>query len=546
MASLALNTEVLGGKNARHLLRRTTYAFSKALIDRFAALTPTQALDLLIVDTPLILKLPYDPLPKDLPDGYWTETNLTYISEARKASIVTGWWWYNAISAPTLKYKLSHFLSTRFTIEKGNNSGKSAMFYDHLRLLLYYSYGNYKTLAKKMTYDNSMLSYLNNTNNTKNSPNENYAREFLELFTIGKGKQIEAGNYTTYTEADVVQAAKVLTGIRVKFDRSIKDADTGIPKGINNFSQHNTTTKIFSSAFKNQVINSATNDASMDTEFNVFVEMVFSQLATAQHICRKLYQYFVKSNISDEVENDVIAPLAQELYNTGYEILPVVRRLLQSKHFYDLDDSIANDETIGGMIKSPLQLLCEICTYFPAAIPDPSISPNDFYINFWFNFIDKYFFTGANMILFDPDNVAGYPAYHQEPDFDKNWISAATLVARYRLGESLVEGKNKISGNGNIAGQINITEAIKTSNIVSSQSDPYILTSELCNALFAQEPDADRVKYYMNSFLLQGYDTHYWTDAWNAFINTKNSSVVEPRLKLLLTNILRSPESQIF
>ena len=57
-----------------------------------------------------------------------------------------------------------------------------------------------------------MLIYLNNTSNTKSAPNENYAREFLELFTIGKGPQIEAGNYTTFTEVDVVQAARVLTG----------------------------------------------------------------------------------------------------------------------------------------------------------------------------------------------------------------------------------------------------------------------------------------------------------------------------------------------
>ena len=64
---------------------------------------------------------------------------------------------------------MSHFLSTRFTVEKNNGAGTSTEFYDHIRLLLYYAYGNYKTLAKKITLDNSMLLYLNNTTNNKNS-----------------------------------------------------------------------------------------------------------------------------------------------------------------------------------------------------------------------------------------------------------------------------------------------------------------------------------------------------------------------------------------
>jgi uncharacterized protein (DUF1800 family) len=546
MASLNLSTAVLGQKNAKHLLRRATFVYSKTLINQFAALTPTQALNLLLVNNPLTLNLPYDPLPIGTPDGYWTEATDVSNSQARKSILVSGWWWYNAIKSPTLKYKLCHFLSTRFTVEKNNNAGRSSEFYDYVRLLLHYSYGNYKTLAKKMTYNNSMLVYLNNTQNTKNSPNENYAREFLELFTIGKGPQIAAGNYTTYTEADVVQAARVLTGIRRQADRTVIDADTNIPKGIKDFGQHNVTTKAFSSAFNGQIITSATDAASMDLEFNTFVEMVFSKQATAKNICRKIYQYFVKSNITAEIENDIIAPLALDLFNNGYEIAPIVRRLLQSQHFYDLDDANANDETVGGIIKSPLQQVSEICTYLQATIPNPETAPYDFYHVFWNNFLHNTFFAGSNMLPFDPENVAGHPAYHQAPDFDKNWISASTLIARYRLGESLLDGRNRISLNANIVGKINISEVIKTSNIVSVKDDPYILTSELCNALFAQEPNADRVNYYMNSYLLQGFASYYWTDAWNTFISTNNNSVVESRLKLLLIQILRAPESQIY
>ncbi|MFB0910725.1 MAG: hypothetical protein QMA99_07240, partial [Flavobacterium sp.] len=73
------------------------------------------------VDSPLTLPLPYDPLPIDSPDGFWTEsTNLPTLfdTQKRRGTIVAGWWWYNAINSPTLKFKLCHFLSTRFTVIK--------------------------------------------------------------------------------------------------------------------------------------------------------------------------------------------------------------------------------------------------------------------------------------------------------------------------------------------------------------------------------------------------------------------------------------------
>ena len=370
MASLDLNTAVLGLKNARHLLRRSSFAYHQDTISQFSVLTPSQAIDILLTDPPLILDLPYDPSG----DGYWTTSpNLptSFNDQNRKASIVSGWWWYNAIHSTTLKYKLSHFLSTRFTVQKTNGAGSATEFYDYLCLLLFYSYGNYKTLAKKMTLNNSMLNYLNNTSNSKVAPNENYAREFLELFTIGKGAPIAPGNYTNYTEHDIVQAAKVLTGFKRQSDRSILDAVTGIPKGNNLFSDHDTSSKTFSSAFNSTTIQPATDANGMQNELDDFVEMIFNQSATAQTICRKIYTYFVKSEITPEVENDIILPLASELLANGYEIIPVLRKLLTSLHFYDLDDSNSNDEIIGGLLKSPIQQLSELCT----KVLSPSLAP---------------------------------------------------------------------------------------------------------------------------------------------------------------------------
>ena len=266
----------------------------------------------------------------------------------------------------------------------------------------------------------------------------------------------------------------------------------------------------------------------------------------SKNICRKMYIYFVKGTITPEVETDIITPLAQDFYNNGYEIAPIIRKLLESKHFYDLDDSDSTNETIGGMIKSPLNQLSEICTFLKATISDPNTSAYDYYYKFWSLFVYNSFLTGSNMMLFNPENVAGHPSYYQAPGFDKNWISATNLISRYRLGESLLDGYNRISGNATIIAKINISLVVRDGNIFTVANDPYILTSELCNALFAQNPDANRVNYFMSTFLLQGMANFYWTNAWDDYIATGVNTVVESRLKLLVTNILRAPESQMF
>ncbi len=549
MASLVPHSAILGVKFARHLVRRASFHYTKTFIEQIALLTPAQAVDVLFQNQALTLNLPYDPQPTTAPDGFWTESTAnpnTFLGQQRKASIVSAWWWYNAINSPTIKYKMSHFLSTRFTVEKSNGAGTATEFYDHIRLLLHYAYGNYKTLAKKMTLDNSMLEYLNNTTNNKNSPNENYAREFFELFTIGKGEQIAPGNYTNYTEADIVQAAKVLTGFKRQVLRNVIDIDTSLPKGFNNFNQHATTNKVFSSAFNNTTITAATNATGMDAELESFVNMIFNKEATAKNICRKLYIYFVKGTISSEVEQDIIIPLATELITNNYELMPTVKKLLSSTHFYDLDDSNALDENIGAIIKSPLQQLSEITTYLQATLPIPTTQPTEFYINFWNNFVHNTYFASSNLLPFDPENVAGHPAYYQAPEYDKSWISAATLIARYRLGESLLEGKNKISTNANTIGRINISLVIKNGGLISNVNDPNILVKELCDALFAQEPNTDRVNYFKNQFLLQGIEDYNWTNAWVTYLANNNNALVEPRLKLLVSKILSAPEAQIF
>lgn len=551
MASLQPFTGVLGRKNARHLLRRASFVYKKDILDALQTMTPNQAMDYLFQSAPDAVEKPYDPMDFEqyTPVGWFTEDYPTGTgggTSNRQKRYCEAWWWYNAINAPSIEYKLSFFLYTRFTVEKSIGPW-SGHFYDYLRLLKHYAKGNFKEFAVKMTLNNHMLVFLDNNLNRKTSPNENYAREFFELFTIGKGPQVGDTDYTHFTEQDIVEGAKVLTGWRLNNDRTIIDPDTNLPTGYPVYSQHfNASDKVFSHRFDNMVIASATNEQGMLPELQAFVDMIFGKVQTARHFVRKLYQFFVKSYISEEVEQDIIIPLANQFISNGFEIEPITRTLLSSVHFYDLDDSNPNDETIGAIVKSPLQIMSEICTYFYADIPSPNDEPLMFYRQFWELFVNNIYCTATAMFIFDPGSVAGHSAYHQAPMYDKAWFAASTLIGRYRIGESFLDGLNRITNNTNIFAKINISEVIRDLNIVSQPFNPTMLTQELLNDIFGQEPPSERVSYYRDNFLLNGIQSYNWVEIWGDFLNTGDNSAVEPRLKDLLKNALRAPEFQLF
>ena len=346
--SLSPFSEILGLRKAKHLLRRATYNYSKETLNNVANMTAIEAVSFLSENSLDVLEAPFE----DLTNEYLIDS-----TETQRRAYVTAWWWYNAVKQTNLKHKLSYFLFTSFTVSNGNGAGEAIYFYDYMSLLNFYAMGNIKTFAKKITLDNAMLRYLDNTENNADNPNENYAREFLELFTILKGPQISEEDYTNYTELDVQQAAKVFTGFKKMSDRSIIDPDTNIPIGYNNVNKHDTSDKVFSSAFNNHVITGQSTQDGMTQELNDFVEMIFTQEETAKAYCRKLYRFFVKSEWNESVESEIIAPLAQELISNNFELLPTVTTLLCSEHFFDEDTNDNSDEIIGSIVKSPLQLL---------------------------------------------------------------------------------------------------------------------------------------------------------------------------------------------
>ena len=565
MASLTPYTGTLGIRLAKHLLRRATFNISKDRINEFSTYTPAQAIAKLsiIPDKNLVQPIHYtnDKLSEPAP---WIDYDAIYgpiqpdngSGNNLLRHYVLGWWLDEARRDTSYRSKMTYFLFTDFTASNQTLNGNFGSYYDYLRLLEFHSLGDWKELVFQMTINPVMLLYLNNNQNTNANPNENYARELLELFTIGKGAQAGVGDYTNYTESDVEEAARVLTGWKFYWynilnnptldrHRNTNGAENGnFPCGYAVSSQHDFGRKEFSHRFDNYVIEAwdtsgktdAEKKARIEEELREFIDLILSKEETAKFICRKLYRFFVGRNISSEIESDIIVPLAT-IFRTNYNLQDTIDALLASKHFYDKDDSDATDEIIGGLVKSPLDLVMQTLTLTDFPVPDPITNGLYHYKNFYYWQIILGILVPASQNVFDPPSVAGFPPNYEHPDYDKFWFNSATIIPRYNFTDLLLN-PNKVK-----------VDYYATTFIEDNVSDPYDPTkvvSELVDIMFPEEIDTDRLNYFLNDILLEGGETTpaMWADEWNTYKNSGNRAGVESVLKPLFRALIWSQEYQ--
>ncbi len=571
MASLTQRTGVLGRRLAAHLLKRCTYHVTPARIEAFAALEPDAAVDALFNNTALA----FPDGPPDAATGqplfsltnHDNEPGLSTPSFQRMRATVL-WRIYECIADTSIKWKLINWMSSIYSVY---HSG-SPYNYAHWRLLEKMALGTYgpapgtpvnlKTLASKMTFDNQMLIYLNNNQNNKLNgsgvgPNENYAREFLELFTILKGEAIAVGNYTNYTEADISTAARVLTGI--KNNKTNIDPDTGIIRGNPNFNQHDIgqnypagqTEKTFSSAFQNRVIAHASNSAGVYTEVDQFVDMIFDQLATARAYVTKLYNYFVNDKITTEVENDIIEPLAITLNNNGYQHIPVLKQLLKSVHFYDEDDVEPGDEIIGAKVKSPYELFFTTANLLETTNRDAGDLQKSFQDNYYR--LAVLHFANIGLDLRGPITVEGFAGFYDKPGYSRNWFSANFVYDRFTTGVSFKRGFVRNTGTyfpykADLMNWVNTNIDVPGGPGASpftpiGAADAFKLVDDTLTYLLPEMPTGERLEYFQNQ-LLGGLSPINWYFSWGAYLTSNDETEVLVGIERLYDAVLSSPEFQ--
>ncbi len=412
----------------------------------------------------------------------------------------------------SIREKMALFWHNHFATEY-TDVQDSRFMYRHVDLFRKNALGNFKQLVKLVTLDPAMIRYLNGNTNINTRPNENYARELQELFTIGKGPEIAQGNYTNFTELDVQAAAKVLTGYA---DTGYRNTQSATIDYTFTASRHDSTNKQFSSAYGNAVVQGKTG-ADGAKELDDLLTMIFAQTdadgvsRVAKYMCRKLYRWFVYYAIDDTVEKNVIVPLASIMQSNNYEILPVLDALFRSAHFFD-------ENTMGCLIKNPVDFV--VGAIRQTGITTPALTEIAFYRPF--NDLRSRA-SNMQMNVLDPPNVAGWQAYYQVPDFHELWINTTTLPLRGQFTDLLFTGIGGLT-----------LDRIGFAKAMGDPSDPFMLVDDLAAALFPVAITKTQKDYLMyNAMGLKVSDEYEWTLLWNAYAASQTTTNRNNLLKLL-------------
>ncbi|NJN25294.1 MAG: DUF1800 domain-containing protein [Cyclobacteriaceae bacterium] len=406
--------------------------------------------------------------------------------------------------------------------------------------------GQFQGTGKKICYDNAMLIHLDGRLNDVGRPNENFAREYFELFTIGKGDQISDDDYSNYTEQDIIESSKVLSGYNTDPDYSNIDPDTGVAMGVirgtgNVASNHDASIKQFSPHFQNTTIqpieligDKASKEAALD-ELDQLVNMIFMQEATARYICRRLYRYFVYYDITPEIENDIIRPLAQTFMGAEYELLPVLEQLLSSQHFFDADNGTETDDNRGGIIKSPLEVVLGAFRFFNVSLPDQQSDLSRFYAVYQDLLFNK--IQNQGLDFYEPYDVAGYEAYYQEPAYNRNWITVNNLARRYQISTNLLLGEK--DENDVLLYKLDILDYCRDEGI--DLNSPQAIVTFFVEYLLPEAITTERFDYFKSTLLIDVDEAD-----WVATIIDGEDFQVVFHLENLINTMMQSPEYQLF
>ena len=381
-------SDKLSAEEARHLIVRTGFAASPAEVAAFTGMTRAEAAAKLIAGARDVAT---NPVPK------WTEEPITPAAKYRdmtreereaelrlnaERSFDLREWWLREMLATTspLTEKMTLFWHNHFATSQQKVRCATLMYQQNV-LLRQYALGNFGTLLHQVARDPAMLIYLDNANSRREQPNENFAREVMELFTLGEGH---------YSEKDIKEMARAFTGWsldretgKFMFRRGIHDAGTKTIFGkTGNFD----------------------GDQALD--------LLLKRNETAQFITRKLWREFV-SPTPDETE---VAKLATIYRESGYNTGKLMQAMLTSDAFYVRENRAT-------LIKSPVDFVVGTLKQFD--IQTPNLRP----------FVLASALLGQNLLT--PPNVKGWPG-------GEYWINSATLLGRKQFIDRLFKNEDRM------------------------------------------------------------------------------------------------------
>ena len=424
-------TGSFGPAEAKHLLRRATIGgATRANVERSVDLGLAATVDELL--KPYTLGEPVTHVD-DHPD---LALGQSWIGVPEREDVAEGW------RRPSLHaWVVDTYLSSGFSVHGRmwffwiNHFGVDTTSPPHEGYAYYaklheHVTGNFRDLIADVTVNWKMLRFLNGNRNSVSAPNENFARELLELFTVGKGPQRAEGDYTNYTEDDVREFARALTGWKV---RGAYTPD-GTPQSTTYFSarHHDTGDKQLSAAFGDAIITDGG-----ESEYLTVVDTILAQPRSLDYLCRKFYRWFIDYDIDATDEETVVRPLADAMRATGFDIRATLRLLLQSEAFFDPAHR-------GALAKSPVDFVADMLLGFGGDIPARS----DVKRRYGLMNSAKGELKAQGIDVEIPDSVAGYKPFHQEPKFNRYWINSGSLNNRSRFADKLISRQGLPLGQG--------------------------------------------------------------------------------------------------
>lgn len=521
-AGLAPYSGPWGSLQSGHLLRRSTFAPDLATLKEAAGLSMEACIDRLFSPG----ALPGPPLrinfssPEVGIGETWIDLPLSSTDERAdrndRNQSIQAWWLESTVEIPfNIQEKMMLFWHNHFGMTFGSNHRE---LYTTLTRFRTQATGNFRQIIKDITIDPLMLRFLDGRQSTARRPNENFAREILELFTLGKGPQVGPGDYTNYTEEDVIELARAFTGWRIIQD---DDVNNGLAFGEFFESRHDKGDKQLSSRLNNAVI----TDNGAD-EYKDVIDLIFQQDEVARHLCRKLYRFFVYSNIDQAVELEVITPMAELVVQNDYNIATALRALLSSEHFYQ-------STIIGAMIKTPLDFAQSVFNnakfYQQELRSDGQQAARRAFIHVRD--------TGMNLI--SPPSVAGYEAYYQEPSFHHLWLNTSTIQERTNFVRSstlrwFIWNRTRF-----------YVDWLALAQLLNNPLDPVSLINEFAGLLFPRPLDPAQITALVE-LLLDGQEDFVWRGEYSAFqadpFNEEKREIVDDRLRQMLFGMMQLAE----
>ncbi|MDB5036471.1 MAG: hypothetical protein JWQ98_3712 [Chlorobi bacterium] len=498
-----------------HLLRRTILA------PKYSEVLATDGMSMDQLVDQLTAPLADVPAPPEYTARWMDASSMYYdsnrldISHAFRDEL-RRWWSGLMIDSPlNVRERMALFWHNHFACD-GAIDPDHRLIYIQNQLFRKFAVGDFKQLVRLVSVDRAMLYYLNGITNRADAINENYARELQELFTLGV---MDNNGTPNYTQQDVREAARILTGWSF------------IPSGIND----TPTCYDYWHDTKDKVIYGQTIKGTGyygDQELDKLIDLIFSREQTARYIVRKLYRFFVYTDtrltpftpIAREIEDNIIAPLAEEFRSSNWNVGAVLKKLFLSGHFYDRN-------IIGASIKSPVDIFVGTAR---AMTTGPRTAEE---LEFLTHVLQRDT-TETGQEVFDPPGVQGWQFY-------RTWISSTTLPQRRFYTDALIDGENiyyqKVLGAIDAAptqvyGHTQLPVLPFAKQFASFDNDVEQLVADITEHLLAY-PASARLKQQLLDALLQGQPAYEWQSLEN--------SLKEARLNGMLKFLMRSSNYQL-